>query len=108
MEEIANGNSNSPKEVYFQFINIFVIHFSECNLFYLQIITSHDLWQIKDIGELTRICNNVIKNNPNIVNQYKNGKTKVFKALLGIVAKETNKKAKMDSVDKLLKEMLKD
>ncbi|XP_066901988.1 glutamyl-tRNA(Gln) amidotransferase subunit B, mitochondrial isoform X2 [Halyomorpha halys] len=86
MEEIANGNNSTPEEI----------------------ITALGLWQIKDTIELTRICTKVVQDNPEIVNQYKKGKTKVFAALLGKVAVETNKKAKMDVVVKLLKEMLKD
>lgn len=86
MDEIANGNNSAPKEI----------------------ITALGLWQIKDKEKLTRICFKIIKENPSIVNQYKNGKTKVFAALLGKVASETNNKAKMDVVAQLLKEMLKD
>ncbi|CAH1389361.1 unnamed protein product [Nezara viridula] len=86
MEEIANGNNNSPKEI----------------------ITALGLWQVKDTDELTQICIKIIKDNPEIVNQYKKGKKKVLFALLGKVASETNKKAKMDVVAELLKEMLKD
>lgn len=86
MDEIANGNNSAPKEI----------------------ITALGLWQIKDEEKLTRICFKIIKENPSIVNQYKNGKTKVFAALLGKVASETNNKAKMDVVAQLLKEMLKD
>ncbi|KAJ8717920.1 hypothetical protein PYW07_005850 [Mythimna separata] len=57
-------------------------------------------------AEITRLCIEVLENNPKLVNQYKKGKTKVFKALLGIVFKNNNK-IDMSVVSKIMEGLLK-
>lgn len=57
-------------------------------------------------AELTKLCMDVLENNPKLVNQYKNGKTKVFKALLGILSKNNNK-IDMSVASKILEGLLK-
>ncbi|KAI5643030.1 gatB/GatE catalytic domain-containing protein [Phthorimaea operculella] len=44
---------------------------------------------VSDQEEIIKHCTEVINSNPKLVKQYKEGKTKVFKALLGILAKNT-------------------
>lgn len=58
--------------------------------------------------EITTKCFEVIKNNPKLVKQYKEGKVKVFKALLGILAKDTQNKFDMSVASKKMEELLKD
>lgn len=64
--------------------------------------------QISDENELIRLCSEVILQNSGAVEQYKAGKTKVFKALLGAVASKTDQKADMGKCSKILRDMLKD
>lgn len=58
-------------------------------------------------NEITTKCIEVIKNNPKLVKQYKDGKVKVFKALLGILAKDTHNKFDMSVVSEKMEELLK-
>lgn len=62
--------------------------------------------QIVSDDVLERLCRDVIEENPRIVDQYKKGKTKVFKALLGAVAVKSHRQADMGKCTKLLKELL--
>lgn len=57
-------------------------------------------------AELTTLCKDVLENNPKLVNQYKNGKSKVFKALLGILSKSNNK-IDMSVASKIMEGLLK-
>lgn len=73
-------------------------------------------WIIKEKGwsiiinekEITTKCIDVLTNNPKLVKQYKEGKVKVFKALLGILAKDTHNKFDMSVASKKMEELLKD
>lgn len=58
--------------------------------------------------EITTKCIEILKNNPKLVKQYKEGKVKVFKALLGILAKDTQNKFDMSVASKKMEELLKD
>lgn len=58
--------------------------------------------------EITTKCIEIIKNNPKLVTQYKEGKVKVFKALLGILAKDSQNKFDMSVASKKMEELLKD
>ena len=62
--------------------------------------------QISDPKELNELCLQIIKNNSSLVQKYKNGKVKVFAALLGEIANESNKRANMKIASKILKELL--
>ncbi|KAK9499263.1 hypothetical protein O3M35_002332 [Rhynocoris fuscipes] len=84
MEEIATGSPLSPVEI----------------------VDKSGLKQISDPKQLYLICKNTIERNPKIVLQYKSGKTKVFSALLGIIAKETQNKANMKIISDMLKDIL--
>lgn len=63
---------------------------------------------INNEKEITTKCLEVIKNNPKLVKQYKEGKVKVFKALLGILAKDTQNKFDMSVASKKMEELIKD
>lgn len=57
--------------------------------------------------EVTKWCIEVIDNNPKIVKQYRDGKTKVLKALLGILSKNSNSKIDMSVASKIMEGLLK-
>lgn len=57
--------------------------------------------------EISKKCQEVLENNPKLVKQYKEGKTKVFKALLGILGKSTENKIDMSVASKILEDLLK-
>lgn len=61
-----------------------------------------------DEDEITKKCVDVIKSNPKLVQQFKEGKGKVFKALLGILAKNTQNKIDMSVASKKMEDLLKD
>uniref|UniRef100_A0A1E1W711 Asn/Gln amidotransferase domain-containing protein n=1 Tax=Pectinophora gossypiella TaxID=13191 RepID=A0A1E1W711_PECGO len=62
---------------------------------------------VTDEEEIVKICKGIIENNPNLVKQYKEGKGKVFKALLGILAKNAQSKIDMSVAAKKMEELLK-
>ncbi|CAH0547644.1 unnamed protein product [Brassicogethes aeneus] len=72
----------------------------------LEILQKEDLLQISNEEELKEICAKVIEENEKLVKQYKAGKTKVFKAIMGCVSAKTKGKADMGKCEKLLKDML--
>ncbi|GLH00227.1 Glutamyl-tRNA(Gln) amidotransferase subunit B, mitochondrial [Gryllus bimaculatus] len=71
------------------------------------VIVEERKWiQITDEDEITKICADVLKNNQKMVEQYRNGKTKLFDAFVGLVAKHTDQRANMEVVVKKLKMLL--
>ncbi|CAG9822146.1 unnamed protein product [Phaedon cochleariae] len=72
----------------------------------MEIVRKKDLIQITDEKELTAFCEKVILENEKVVQAYKSGKTKVFKALLGSVAKLSKNKADMAKCTVILKRLL--
>ncbi|XP_046390680.1 glutamyl-tRNA(Gln) amidotransferase subunit B, mitochondrial [Ischnura elegans] len=73
----------------------------------LKIVRANNWGQITNPKEIQNICNCVLEKNPDLVKQYKAGKTKVFAALLGEVSKSSQQRADMASAAKILKEALK-
>ena len=71
-----------------------------------EIIDSQGLQQISDDGEIEKIINAVIEDNPTQVEGYKNGKDKLFGFFVGQVMKETQGKANPQVVNELLKKKL--
>jgi aspartyl-tRNA(Asn)/glutamyl-tRNA(Gln) amidotransferase subunit B len=61
---------------------------------------------ISDKGELERIIEEVIANNPKAVNDYRSGKTNAIQSLIGQVMKQTRGQAKADMVRPLLQSKL--
>nr|CAD7399982.1 unnamed protein product [Timema poppensis] len=85
LDELLNGNPHSPSK-----------------------ITEMNGWaQITNPLEIKRICEDVIIKNPDLVAKYLQGKTKIFKALIGEVAKFTKQRANMALVTKELEIQLK-
>lgn len=73
----------------------------------LELIDHHNLRQITDEEQIEEICRKVIAANPKLVEQFKAGKEKVFKALVGDVHKLSEQKANMRVAVAKLKELLK-
>lgn len=56
-------------------------------------------WLItSDEEEITKMCSIILENNPKLVKQYKDGKTKVFKAIMGILSKNSQNKIDMAEI----------
>jgi len=71
-----------------------------------RIIEEKGLKQISDIGELERICSEVIAANPSQVADYKSGKEKAFNSLVGQAMKLSKGKANPQQVSEILKRKL--
>ncbi len=72
-----------------------------------QIVKEKRLTQITNEDEIRKIAQKVIANNPKSLEQYKQGKTKVFGFFVGQIMKETKGKANPQLVNKILQELLK-
>ncbi|MCA9017247.1 MAG: Asp-tRNA(Asn)/Glu-tRNA(Gln) amidotransferase subunit GatB [Planctomycetaceae bacterium] len=70
------------------------------------LISEQGLQQITDTGELEKLVDEVVSNNPEQVEQYKSGKDKVFGFFVGQVMKATAGKANPQQVNELLKKRL--
>ncbi len=71
------------------------------------IIKSEGLSQISDEDELNKLVDNVLKNHYKSVEEYKNGKEKLFGFFVGAVIQESKGKANPQIVSKILKDKLK-
>ena len=71
------------------------------------VMKEHGMVQISDDSALQVIVDKVISNNPESVNDYKNGKDRALKYLMGQIMKESRGQANPVSVNKLLIETLK-
>ncbi len=71
-----------------------------------EIIEKRNLQQMNDDGALIQIIDEIIQANPKQVEQYKNGKEKVFGFFVGKVMQATQGKANPQQVNALLKEKL--
>ncbi len=69
-------------------------------------ITLAGLWPISDIGELERICNEIITANPAQVAEYRAGKDKAFNFLVGQAMKASGGKANPQQLNEILKRKL--
>lgn len=72
-----------------------------------QVMQELDLEQVDDAGELGKICDEVILNNPQIVEQYKGGRERVLMFLVGQAMKAMKGKANPETITALLREKLK-
>jgi len=70
------------------------------------IINEKGLRQVTDTGAIESIIDEVIKNNPKSVEDYKNGKDKALKFLIGQVMKESKGKANPQMVNDILMKKL--
>lgn len=71
-----------------------------------KIVEEKGLTQISDEGELTKIIENIIANNPKSVEDFKSGKGKAIGFLVGQVMKETKGQANPKTVNEILQEKL--
>lgn len=72
----------------------------------LQIIEEKGWILITDENEIRKLCEDILLNNPKMVQQYKSGKSKVFNAFVGLVAKQTNQSVCMKTVVQEFKKLL--
>lgn len=70
------------------------------------IIKEKGLVQISDEGALLPVIEDIVKANPKVVEDYKNGKEKAFGFFIGQIMKSTRGQANPAQVNKLLKEKL--
>ena len=71
-----------------------------------EIVEREGLKQVSDSGELEKIIDNIIANNPDQVEAYNSGKDKLFGFFVGQVMKETQGKANPKSINEILKRLL--
>ena len=71
------------------------------------IIEAKGLKQITDIGEIAKLVNEIIANNPEQVEQFREGKEQVLSYLVGQAMKLSRGKANPAQVNQILKEKLK-
>ena len=71
-----------------------------------EIITSKGLTQITDSVQIEMIVDSILKENPQQVQQYKNGNIKVFGYFVGQTMKQTQGKANPKQVNELLRKKL--
>lgn len=71
-----------------------------------QIVEDKGLVQISDEGQLKAIVDNILDNNQQSIDDFKNGKDKAFGFLVGQAMKETKGKANPQVINKLIKEGL--
>ncbi|WP_041533999.1 Asp-tRNA(Asn)/Glu-tRNA(Gln) amidotransferase subunit GatB [Petrotoga mobilis] len=72
------------------------------------IVEKKGLEQIENEDELKKIIENILKENPDSVEKYKNGKKKLLGFFVGQVMKETKGKASPQKTNEILKELLED
>jgi aspartyl-tRNA(Asn)/glutamyl-tRNA(Gln) amidotransferase subunit B len=71
------------------------------------IVESRGLKQISDSGELKKVVEQIIASNPEQVQAYRDGKTKMFGFFVGQVMRATEGKSNPQMVNELLTELLK-
>ncbi|XP_013187510.2 glutamyl-tRNA(Gln) amidotransferase subunit B, mitochondrial [Amyelois transitella] len=84
-----------------------LVEASDSDLSPSNIIKEKGWSMVTDESEITKLCERVIEENPKLVKQYKEGKTKVFKAFLGILVKNSQTKLDMSIASKVMEELLK-
>ena len=72
----------------------------------IAVVEEKGLKQVTDESEIVAICQEIISANQKQVEQYQNGKTKVFGFFVGQVMKQTKGKANPKIVNNLLKDLL--
>ena len=78
-------------------------HYLKSNLEAKDFIEKRGVEQVSDEGEIERLINRVLQENPKMVEDYKNGKDKLFGFFVGQVMKESKGKANPQIVNKILK-----
>ncbi|XP_050681451.1 glutamyl-tRNA(Gln) amidotransferase subunit B, mitochondrial isoform X1 [Leptidea sinapis] len=80
---------------------------NDSSLVPFEIVKDKGLLLMTDEKVIEDKCMKVIEDNPKLVKQYKDGKVKVFKALLGILIKSSNDKLDMSLASRKMEELLK-
>ncbi len=70
------------------------------------IINQKELWQISETKDLEDMARHILAENPEVVEEYKKGKTQVLQFLLGQVMKESRGKANPKIIQDILKKIL--
>jgi aspartyl-tRNA(Asn)/glutamyl-tRNA(Gln) amidotransferase subunit B len=70
------------------------------------IIKENGLVQISDAGSLAPLIDEIVNNNPKVLQDYKNGKEKAFGFFIGQIMKATKGQANPELVNHLLRERL--
>jgi aspartyl-tRNA(Asn)/glutamyl-tRNA(Gln) amidotransferase subunit B len=70
------------------------------------VIDKLGLAQVSDDGAILKIIDTILDTNPDKIEQYQNGKTKLFGFFVGQVMKESRGSANPQVVNKLLKEKI--
>lgn len=84
-----------------------LVDLSDSEISPMNLVKEKNWLLVTDLQEIKKTCMDVLDNNPKLVKQYKDGKIKVFKALLGIVIKNSQNKLDMSIVSKVMEELLK-
>jgi len=71
------------------------------------IVSKKGLAQLSDPAEIEKICREVLAENPQLVEQYKSGRDKLFSAFVGQVMKKTQGRANPELVNEILQTLLK-
>ncbi|MBD3328351.1 Asp-tRNA(Asn)/Glu-tRNA(Gln) amidotransferase subunit GatB [Candidatus Peregrinibacteria bacterium] len=71
-----------------------------------KIVEEKSLSQMSDTGELEQICDDVVKENVNVIEDYKNGKEQAFFFLVGQVMKKTKGQANAKVAQEILKKLI--
>ncbi|MBI4149769.1 Asp-tRNA(Asn)/Glu-tRNA(Gln) amidotransferase subunit GatB [Candidatus Woesearchaeota archaeon] len=72
-----------------------------------QYVEKHGLKRVAETGALLKVCEEVIKENKNVVEEYLAGKEKSFQFLVGQVMRKTKGAASPQEVNELLRKLLK-
>ena len=72
----------------------------------LEFISESDMGGL-DENALNELCKNAVEGNPKAVDDYKNGKEKAIKALVGFVMKNSRGKADAVAAEEKIKSMIK-
>jgi len=91
-------NSNSAKEVLSESL--------KTGKSPLAVIKDRGIMQVSDENELSKLVDEVLLENPDLVDKYRSGKNTVFGALMGAVMKKSKGKANPQLCNKILREKL--
>lgn len=84
-----------------------LVELSDSDVSPAALVKEKDLVLTTNEDEITKMCIDVLENNPKLVKQYKDGKTKVFKAFLGILSKNSTNEIDMSVASKIMEGLLK-
>ncbi len=104
--KVGEERKVSPLQIANQIINSagFKVDFEPLKL--IEQILSKSSGVISDEAELEKVCQEVISENPDLVESYKNGKVTVIQALIGQVMRKTQGKADPGKVKSILENLL--